>query len=174
MNESVNGFLIFIISMIVAVLIATFGFTVYQSLKTSGSNSLLKVEKMNAQMDESEFTQYDGEIVSGTQVISVISNFKDKGVVIRVFNGKQDMKFYINPDDSAEQQKSAQTDWAAAMKNIKTRSNKYYITASAQYQGRVSRDAAGAIIELCFTKTGSTAPTAITEIPNQTEITAKA
>lgn len=72
-----------IVAIVLACLFAAFAFSAVQSQKTSGSNAMVKVEGMNTELDESDLTQYDGQILTGSQVVEAIKKLKDtEGVVV--------------------------------------------------------------------------------------------
>ena len=48
---------------------------------------MVKVEGMNTALDESDFTQFDGALLTGSQVLAAIQQYKDsEGVVFSVKN----------------------------------------------------------------------------------------
>ncbi len=171
MNEVPSSAILAIVGIVMACAFGAFMFNTVQSQKTAGNQAMSKVEQMNAQLDEADITQYDGQVVTGSQVVSAMTMLKDRGIVLTVHNGKNEATYYINPDADASAQKTDQDNWSKAMKNVKTRSSKYYITPSAQFQGSVVRDASGAIIQLTFSKVGSTAATVISDLPAASSIT---
>ncbi len=171
MNEVPSSAILAVIAIVTACALGAFLFNTVQSQKTAGNAAMSKVEQMNAQLDEAEITQYDGQVVTGSQVVSALTMLKERGIVLTIHNGKNEATYYINPDADATAQKTDQDNWSKAMKNVKTRSSKYYITPSAQFQGSVIRDASGAIIQLTFSKVGGTAATAIAELPQASSIT---
>ena len=83
MDNVPSSAILAIVAIVLACLFAAFAFSAVQSQKTSGSNAMVKVEGMNTELDESDLTQYDGQIFTGSQVVEAIKKLKDtEGVVV--------------------------------------------------------------------------------------------
>ena len=83
MDNVPSSAILAIVAIVLACLFAAFAFSAVQSQKTSGSNAMVKVEGMNTELDESDLTQYDGQILTGSQVVEAIKKLKDtEGVIV--------------------------------------------------------------------------------------------
>ena len=112
MDNVPSSAILAIVAIVLACLFAAFAFSAVQSQKTSGSNAMVKVEGMNTELDESDLTQYDGQILTGSQVVEVIKKLKDtEGVVVSTEDTKAHVNVYGNNVGVAE---SAYTKSASA------------------------------------------------------------
>ena len=94
---------------------------------------------------ESTYTQYDGDIVTGSEVLSAIGKFKSDTIFVAVNNGKATTYYYKNADGSDN------TNTVALAKKKSDLS--HYINPSANFLGAVTRDAdTGTITGITFTK----------------------
>lgn len=97
MDNVPSSAILAIVAIVLACLFAAFAFSAVQSQKTSGSNAMVKVEGMNTELDESDLTQYDGQILTGSQVIEAIKKLKDtEGVTVSTTNATGKMNLYGN------------------------------------------------------------------------------
>ena len=97
MDNVPSSAILAIVAIVLACLFAAFAFSAVQSQKTSGSNAMVKVEGMNTELDESDLTQYDGQILTGSQVVEVIKKLKDtEGVVVSTTNSSKTTNVYGN------------------------------------------------------------------------------
>ena len=97
MDNVPSSAILAIVAIVLACLFAAFAFSAVQSQKTSGSNAMVKVEGMNTELDESDLTQYDGQIFTGSQVVEAIKKLKDtEGLVVSTTNSKKNTTVYGN------------------------------------------------------------------------------
>lgn len=97
MDNVPSSAILAIVAIVLACLFAAFAFSAVQSQKTSGSNAMVKVEGMNTELDESDLTQYDGQIFTGSQVVEAIKKLKDtEGVTVSTTNATGVINFYGN------------------------------------------------------------------------------
>jgi FlaG/FlaF family flagellin (archaellin) len=130
---------------IAVVLLALVGVFAFRSINTgieNGNKAITKTEKINAALDESEYTQYDNAIVTGSQVLQVIKSNTESGVAINVKLYSGDEVSYVY----------GSSNYAELVKNASKKGSSSYITPSAQFYGQVSRsDVTGEINKLTFT-----------------------
>ena len=97
MDNVPSSAILAIVAIVLACLFAAFAFSAVQSQKTSGSNAMVKVEGMNTELDESDLTQYDGQILTGSQVVEAIKKLKDtEGVVVSTQDKNKHVNVYGN------------------------------------------------------------------------------
>lgn len=95
---------------------------------------------------ESVYTDYDGDIVKGTEVLSAISKFQNDTIYIAVDNGSGTTTYYYRDQNLAP---TTNTIANAKQKTDLTR----YINASTDFLGTVNRDPnTNAIIGITFIK----------------------
>lgn len=83
-GEDTNNILRIVIGLIVLLLVAAIIFIIYRVGKSGVNSSLGKVQKMNEQLDTSQYTDYDGQVVNGSTVQSLLSNWKGGTVTLTV------------------------------------------------------------------------------------------
>ena len=76
MEESGNSALRIAMGVIITVFVCTMGFGLYMLSKSTTSSAQKQVNKLSNQMAESEYTQYEGVEVTGTEVVNVIKQFQ--------------------------------------------------------------------------------------------------
>lgn len=130
MNHSIVEALGIAAAVVLMALVVIFGFRAYQSGQDTGNNALSKMESVNSSIDESEFTQYDGSVVSGSSVYQAIrTNTADTGVkyVVKNIGGTETT---YNPADS---------NYSTALAAANKKGEATYITPSGKFLGSVVR-----------------------------------
>lgn len=142
MNHSIVEALGIAAAVVLMALVVIFGFRAYQSGQDTGNNALAKMESVNSSIDESEYTQYDGSVVSGSSVYQAIrTNTADTGVVYVVKNVGGTETTY-NPADS---------NYSDSLANANKKGEATYITPSGKFLGSVVRsDTTKQITEVHF------------------------
>lgn len=146
MSDNFGEFIKIIVVVVVALFIggAAFGFWAV----TSGfiGKATDKVSDMGVTLDESDITQYEGAVVSGTQVVAVIKNLENEDVCVEVVNGRT-TGTYIYTDESMTTRSELN------VANAQQKTSEYYINPNGKFLGSVIRDEAtgGTITKLVFT-----------------------
>lgn len=113
---------------------------------TRGGN---KLSSISTQMDESDYMQYNGAVVTGTQVVAAIKYFENQEVCIEVNNGHS-TTVYIYDDETLTSRANVRAVADAQNKQIQD----VYINPNSKYLGEVIRDAAdpvnGTIVKISF------------------------
>lgn len=117
------------IGVVLLALVAVFAFHSTNSGIENGNRAIAKTEKISAALDESEYTQYDNTIVTGSQVLQVIKSNTEKGVTISVKMKAGDAVDYVY----------GASDAADKIKNATTRGNAAYIAPSGLFYGTITR-----------------------------------
>ena len=166
MTETPTKVITTIVGIIITVLIVSFIFNIWNQQKTSGNKAMAQVEQISANMDEADVTQYDGEIVTGSQVLGAIKTLEGKEVSIAVIQGAIESTA-ANPTTLQSEGGTTfiynytASDEAVTAKDSATRASNYasakskttsaYITPSANYRGSVIRSSTtNAIQQLIF------------------------
>ncbi len=126
---------------------AIFGiWNIAQGFITKGGNKLTQI---STTMDESDYTKYDGAIVTGTEVVAAIKYFDQAEVCISVNNGHTTTTYVY---DSVDLTTRSTNNVSAAQNKINV--STVYINPNSKYLGKVVRDAAdpthGTIVGLEF------------------------
>ena len=166
MTETPTKVITTIVGIIITVLIVSFIFNIWNQQKTSGNKAMAQVEQISANLDEADITQYDGEVVTGSQVLAAIKALEGKEVSIAVCQNTSESaptagtpitadttsKFVYNYTASADALTPITTaDRNTAYQAAKSKLTSQYITPSANYTGYVVRsNSTNAILQLVF------------------------
>ena len=166
MDNVPSSAILAIVAIVLACLFAAFAFTTIQSQKTAGSNAMVKVEGMNTALDESDFTQFDGALLTGSQVLAAIQQYKDsEGVVFSVKNKGDSATVYyysngLTSTTDADKKTSVTIPAGASyaktgtttptvlavngttLGEMQNKNDVHYITPSGKFRGTVSRNSA--------------------------------
>ena len=126
-----------VIGLALAAILGVFVFTKVNTGMESGNQAMSKIEAMNTQMAESEYTQYDGAVVTGSQVLQVIRMNKEKGVTVevRLFEAAGTVQ------SSGETYTPGETDYDTKVRKARTKGEDTYITPAASFLGKIERSA---------------------------------
>lgn len=119
----------------------------------SKANSL--TDSVNEEVDkvlEAKYTQYDGEVISGSNLLNVIkTTYSDtEPVYIQVKTISNTSGVYYVCDSSAKPLDDATE--RNLIKDARTKSNNNYIAPTGKFYGEVQKNANGAIIGIVFTQ----------------------
>lgn len=157
MGDTVPGFVVFIGGLVIAALIVSVGFFIYNNQKESSDVVVEQTNRINNQLQEAEWTQYNGSEIAGSEVINVIKRMQDTDTFVCVNNGNGEV-YYIFSDATLKSRLS-NDDQSKALKAAKTRGNAAYINPSTRFYGEVVRDdVTEGILGLKFTKTTAVTP----------------
>lgn len=144
MSESLRdaiiiGVIVFVVVGLGAILIRS-----YRNSTQYADAANEKVANMAIAIEESDYTKYDGAIVSGSDVVSAIKYFDGiSDVCITVTTSKGTNNYiYTGPD--------LQTKSDLAVANTRDKRSNCYINPSSKFLGSVVRDADGTITNIVF------------------------
>ena len=94
---------------------------------------------------QNNYTQYDGETVAGSRVLSAIKLAKDADVAVCVNNGVSEYSYIFDGLSSSATSFSVtgltrKTTFSEDMANAKNATSTYYIAPAANFIGKVVRD----------------------------------
>lgn len=103
-----------------------------------------KLANMTVAAEESDYTKYDGAIVSGSDVVSAIKYFDGVAdVCVTVTTSKGSYNYiYTGPD--------LQTRSDLSVANARNKTSEYYINPGSKFLGSVVRDSDGTITNIVF------------------------
>ncbi len=151
MGDTIPGFVVFIGGLVIAALIVSVGFYIYNNQKETSDAVVAQTNRLNAQLQEAEWTQYDGMEVMGSEIVNVIKRMKDSGTYIQVGDAS-----YCCPNDGSGINYD-NTTFSKMLAAAKRRSatdkpnNASYINPSGLFIGEVKRDENGTILGIVFT-----------------------
>lgn len=146
-----------IAALFLALLIIFFAFRVYNFSQQKGESAITKIDQTFTDMEESRYTQYHGEYISGGTVLSFIKDCESKsdGAYITVKTNKNaGGATYVYDTSGNKIQSTAEK---TLLKNAKTRTHADYINPGQLFYGEVIRDASNnAIVGITFTEEPTT------------------
>lgn len=151
MGDTISKAVQILAGIILALLLVSLVFRGYSAQQDNANQALTKTNEMNTTLLESDYTQYDATVISGSEVVNVIKKFKNDdiyiGVCVTATDGVGTSFDYYNKDTSLSDTNVKE------LSSAKVKSNANYITPSALFLGSVERDdATGAIIGITFTR----------------------
>lgn len=138
MGETIPGFVVFIGGLVIAALIVSVGFFIYNNQKETSNAVVAQTNRINNQLQEAEWTQYNGTEITGSEVINVIKRFAEADTYVSVDNGNGEVTYIFDGRDLTSRLSSA--DQAAKLKAAKTRGDAAYINPNTLFLGEVDRD----------------------------------
>lgn len=150
--DSSNKILFIIGGIAIALGILTFAFFILNFSTEKGNDLTNEITAGVDNMMESKYTMYDGDTVSGSAVVNMISSTysSDDNVYILVkTNANASGVYYVCDSNNERHDSDSQRN---LMKNAKTKSHNNYITPTGKFYGEVIRNANGAIVGLTFTQ----------------------
>lgn len=148
MKLQIDQMILVAIGIVIVLLFGAWAFNNWGQISSMLNGADTKMAAMSVQMDESQFTQYDGAIISGAQVVAALKGFANEDICITVNNGRGGDISYIYADETL----SSPSTNAIALTRDKT--NPAYINSNSKYLGAIHREGSdpnGAIVGLYFT-----------------------
>lgn len=146
MENSLKGLLLAAGTIITCVVVGL-GFYIAREARDTAAGGAGQISRLNAEFNESDKVMYDGLEVSGSEVVNVISKYKNNPVSIKVTTMKG-TTYYGCTLTADEKELSAASN--ASVKDAQKSTSTTFINPSAQFAGQVMRDDNNAIIGICF------------------------
>lgn len=147
MENSLKAILI-AAGIVITLAIVTVGFLVLNSAKQPANDALKKIDNFGQQMQESEFTKYEGADKSGRDVLNAIEQFKNEPVGIQVKTNKDTGgKWYIHEVSGKKVNKSPTSN---DISDAQDRFSDQYINPAGVFTGTVEKDDNGTIVAIIF------------------------
>ncbi|WP_105617915.1 hypothetical protein [Vallitalea okinawensis] len=134
-------------SVIITLVIITFGFLILRQGQDLVKHSSNEISEMSNDLLESKFTIYDGSIISGSTVVNVVRDFKDEYIGVYIDTNKSAGKWYIY-DASGDSLTNITWD----MNDLIDETDDDYVNPSGNFLGNIKRDSNGVIIGIEFTQ----------------------
>lgn len=142
MENSLKGLLLAAGTIITCIVIGL-GFYIAREARDTANSGAGQINKLNAEFTESDKTMYDGLQVSGSEVVNVISKYKNDDICIKVETKKASAAYVYS--DTSLTGKSGLT-----LKEAQKINGNFYINPNAQFMGEVLRDDNRVIVGLSF------------------------
>lgn len=165
MEESSNVSIRLFAGIIITLLVISLGFVIYRASKSGTGNAVNQINQLNDQLTESKYTDYDGQTLTGTQVISLIDSYAGDiiSVEVKTLSNTTGVKYYydgassggsgadekweLTTNASGEPQKAA-----GDLKNAKKKASTDYISPNGSFECKVIRNKNNAITCVRFTQ----------------------
>lgn len=150
MEESSNKVLYIIVGIVAVLLVISFGFLLIRSALEKGN---VLTNSVNDKMDnilESQYTQYEGTEVSGSQVLNLINETYTASdfVYITVTTKAGTTTTYVC--DATTLDKFTSSAQSTLITNAKDKAHNNYITPTGKFVGTVVRNTNQAIVGITF------------------------
>lgn len=152
MGDSSNKVLFIIAGIVCVLLVCGFGFAIVNSSLSRGNDLNNQMGAKVDSMLETQYTQFQGTTVSGSQVLNFINetfNSQDN-VYVQVTTTAGGTVTYVC--DATSLAKFTATAQSTLVQNAKNKTNNAYIFPTGNFSGAIQRNANGAIIGVQFTQ----------------------
>lgn len=150
MKMDFSQMIITIGAIVIGLLFVSLAFILYNRMSTTMNKAGQKLDAQNTMLDESAYTDYDGAIISGTELVSFIKTHANDQICITVNNGHTTTSYVYDSTDLSTKSTNSIVE-AQNKANIST----VYINPNSKYQGKIVRDDAdsvnGTIVGVEFT-----------------------
>ncbi len=154
MGGSLSEGLRIIFAIVITCLIIGFVFVIWSTTKETGNSALTQANKLNVAMAESEYTQYDGAFITGSEVYNVIKQHSNDDICIKVITTGGGTTFYICDASLTPIDATTQT---TNMNNARKKSEASYINPNSKFYGSVIKNDNDTIIGVVFDQSGNPA-----------------
>ena len=136
---------------VITMIVVSIGFLLMRSGQSTAQNAIGRLDQINAEMSESQYTMYDRIEIRGNEVVNVLNKFKDEYIGIQVETHKTSTWYIynvtLNGDLGTINEKSD-----FKISDTMDETNQRYINPNGKFLGRVIRDENGTVVALTFTQ----------------------
>lgn len=152
MDNSLKAILIGAVTVIVLVVISL-GFLILRQGQDTAKNAVNKIDNMNSQLAESDYTMYDGLEISGSEVANTIRKFKHDYIAIKVITGRDTSgTWYIHDGTESDGTVVVGAEKIFDLSSATDPSASTYINPTGRFLGSVMRDDNGSVSAIIFTQ----------------------
>ncbi|MGM0379632.1 MAG: hypothetical protein ACQEQE_07785 [Bacillota bacterium] len=136
--------------------IITAGFYILRQGQGIMKSSSEKVSQISSEIEESEFTIYENQEVSGSEVVNLVRKYRDDRVGIYIETGKDtNGTWYNNEIDGVDSDDevyvgSIESENGESLSTLLDEENDEYVNPNGRFLGRVVRNENDSIIGLYF------------------------
>lgn len=136
---------------VITMIVVTIGFMLMRSGQGVVQTTMGKVDRVSKEMNESEYTMYDGMEVSGSDVINLIRKYKEDYIGIYVKTKKNSGEWYIhNVTVSGTNEAEIIGESTKPISDAMDETKDDYVNPTGVFVGSVARDKNGRISALMF------------------------
>lgn len=148
MENSLKG-LILAAGVAITCIVISLGFFIAREARDTASNGTGKIQKLNAEFNESDKVLYDGLQVSGSEVMNVVGKFQSEQLSIKVVTKKSSQYYGYSMSDSDT---ALGTACSSSTSDAQKVTSITYINPNAQFVGSIRRDSNDTVIGIVFTQ----------------------
>lgn len=138
-NGTIGKFLSIAAITTITLLLIGIAYTFYHKTSATVDTAEKKLDSMNIMMEESDYTKFDGAIISGSDVIAAVKYFQNGDpLCIKVATAGGDVTFGYTDSTLSTPVGTAET--SNILANCQKRGSANYINPTAHYQGKVERN----------------------------------
>lgn len=153
-----NSLKMLMIGAAVAITLAviTAGFFILRQGQGIMKSSTEKISSISADIEETEFTIYDDQTVSGSEVVNVVRKYKNERIAVFVATGKDSNGAWYNNSatgiSNGDYEGSIISSSPEDFSSMIDESKNEYVNPNGKFKGKVLRNANNTIIGLYFTQ----------------------
>ncbi|MBP7176900.1 MAG: hypothetical protein KBA53_11900 [Thermoclostridium sp.] len=138
---------------VITLIVVSIGFVLMRSGQSTAQSAIGKLDQINAEMSESQYTMYDGIENSGSEVVNVMNKFKDEYIGVQVKTKKVATgTWYIHNVSIASNVGTVGAKSTNTVSNTMDESHLEYINPNGKFLGSLVRDENGTVVALVFTQ----------------------
>lgn len=138
---------------VITLIVVSIGFLLMRSGQSTAQNAISKLDQINAEMSESQYTMYDGIENRGSEVVNVLNKFKDEYIGIQVKTHKVPSgTWYIRDVTITSNVGEIGAASTSVISNTMDEAHTQYINPNGKFLGKLVRDANGTVVALVFTQ----------------------
>lgn len=150
-DDNVSKIIMLLGGIVLTLIVVMIGYRYYNQSKSSLDTVENDVAVFQTTLDESKYTQYEGQTVLGNQVISYVSQYANTEIAIEVVSKNGTTTFY-NYSDQDMSTEIDQTTNSQNIANAKSKSSTQYINPNGKFECTLYRDATNTIKCVIFTQ----------------------
>lgn len=138
---------------VITMIVVSIGFMLMRSGQRTAQNAIGRLDQINSEMAESQYTMYDGMETSGNEVVNVLNKFKDEYIGIQVRTKKNSGgTWYIYDVTVSNNVGSIGSKSTNSISNTIDEKHTQYINPNGTFIGSLIRDENGTVVALVFTQ----------------------
>jgi hypothetical protein len=136
---------------VITLIVISIGFLLMRSGQNTVQSAIGKMDKMNVEMEESQYTMYDGMKVGGNEVVNILRKFKNEYIGIKVVTKKNPSgTWYIYNVSVSGGAGTIGAESNNAISNTMDEAHNEYINPNGVFLGEIIRDENGTIVAISF------------------------
>lgn len=138
---------------VITLIVVSIGFLLMRSGQSTAQNAIGKLDQINAEMSESQYTMYDGIENRGSEVVNVLNKFKDEYIGIQVKTKKVPSgTWYIHTVTVTNNTGAIGAASTYLISNTMDETHSEYVNPNGKFLGELVRDQNGTVVALVFTQ----------------------